>query len=272
MVKPSWSFSPGGAVWRVHPAVAGRMVGEERDLTERRVTFFALDFPSGKVIWKGLGVEEQWWTGIERVEGDLLFVHGFVSPDLPMHRGITVIDIPQGTVLWSNPAWILESAIGERLTVLSEQRSGQGVLTVSSRTGAIITADADTAASRPAEPSLWDSIAFPDGATVAELAAYPSARSAISQREADAVVGDVELLDRPPLLMVAAALRRKTLRGESLEHVLRVVHQESGKVVHEATLAGDAKGPVMDSFFLQDGLLVYVREGRTLCGVHMMDE
>lgn len=271
-MKPSWSFSPGGTVWRVHPAVAGRMVGEERDLTQRRVTFFALDFPSGKVIWKGLDVGEQWWTGIERVEGDLLFIHGFVSPDLPMHRGITVIDIPRGAVLWSNPAWTLGSAAGERLTVLGEQRSGQELLTINARTGAIITADGDTAASRPSEPSWWASVAFPDAATAAELAAHISARTVLSQREVDALVGDVELLDRPPLLMMAAALRRKTLRGESLEHVLRVIHQESGKMVHEAILAGDARGPVMDPFFLQNGVLVYVREGTTLCGVRLMDE
>jgi hypothetical protein len=272
MVNPTWSFSPGGAVWRVHPAVAGHVVGEERDLTQRRVTFFALDFPSGKVIWKGLGVEEQWWTGIERIEGEFLFIHGFVSPDLPVHRGITVVDISHGKILWSNPAWILESVTGERLTVLGDQRSGQGVLAVDPRTGEIITADAETAASRPEEPPWWKSVAFPDGATVTKLAAYPSARSAISQREADTVVGDVELLDRPPLLIVAATLRRKTFRGESLEQVLRVVHQGSGKVVHEVTLARDAKGPVMESFFLQEGMLVYVKESKTLCGVRMMDK
>jgi hypothetical protein len=134
-VKRTVIYSPGGTVWRVHPAVNGRLVGELRDTENRRVSFFAIAFPEGKPLWEGFTVDEQWWNGIDRVEGDLLFIHGFVSPDMPMHRGITVVDIPTGKQLWSQPLWTLDVVRGRTLRVLTDGRDHEPTILVDARTG-----------------------------------------------------------------------------------------------------------------------------------------
>lgn len=277
-MKPAWTFAPGGAIWRVHPAVAGRIVGEERDLEQRRVTFFALDFPSGAPAWKGLGVDEPWWTGIERVEGELLFIHGFVSPDLPMHRGITVVDVPGGAILWSNPLWTLDTVAGDRVTVLGDQRSGQGMMAIDARTGHVLEeiqseplSPGEDRSSRGEDSRLWQSVAFPGPASVEELTAHTPAAPLFTRWGGDAIVGEVEVLDRSPLLIASAAVRRKGLRAETIEHALLIVDQTKGKVVHDVILARNARGAVMDAFFVQEGVLVYVVERRMLCGVRLVD-
>ncbi|MBP1656293.1 MAG: hypothetical protein H6Q31_894 [Bacteroidetes bacterium] len=277
-MKPAWTFAPGGAIWRVHPAVAGRIVGEERDLERRRVTFFALDFPSGAPVWKGLGVAEEWWTGIERVEGELLFIHGFVSPDLPMHRGITVVDIPGGAILWSKPLWTLDSVAGDRVTVLGDQRSGQGMMVVDARTGDLLeemqsdpSSIGQDRSSHGDDPQWWQTVAFPGSASVEELSAHRVAAPLFTRWDAGKIVGEVEMLDRTPLLIAAAAVRRNGLRGETIEHALLIVNQSKAKVVHDVVLARNARGAVMDAFFVQEGMLVYVVEGHMLCAVRLAD-
>jgi hypothetical protein len=99
------------------------------------------------------------------------------------------------------------------------------------------------------------------------FAAHSAAAPVLKQWNVDAVVGAVEVLDGSPLLVVAGAVRRRSLRGESIEHALLVVHQGKKKIVHDAILSRDAHGPVMEAFFVQEGLLVYVKEGTVLCGV-----
>ncbi|MCC6397227.1 MAG: DUF4905 domain-containing protein [Bacteroidetes bacterium] len=268
-MKRSWTFAAGGTIWRVHPAVSGRIVGEERDLEQRRVTFFALDFSTGKVLWKGLAAGEQWWTGIDRVEGDLLFVHGFASPDLPTHQGITVIDIAQGRMLWASVGWTLEAVKGDRLIVRGDHRLGQGMLVIESRTGEILAGEEPPTA-HAAEDQLWrDEVAFPDPVSVEELASHGAARIILGKWHREEISGMVELLELPPRVLVAAALRRKGFREETMHQELLVVNMATGKTEHSVTLMRHSRGPVMESFFVQNGTLVFVREGKTLCGVMM---
>ncbi len=46
-----------------------------------------------------------------------------------MHRGITVVDIPGGAILWFEPFWTLDSVAGDRVTVLCDS-FGQGMMVV----------------------------------------------------------------------------------------------------------------------------------------------
>ncbi len=79
------------------------------------------------------------------------------------------------------------------------------------------------------------------------------------------------MLDRTPLLIAAAAVRRNGLRGDTIEHALLIVNQSKAKVVHDVVLARNARGAVMDAFFVQEGMLMYVVEGHMLCAVRLAD-
>lgn len=263
MVKRLTTFTPGKNVWRVHPAVNGRLIGEERDTDQRQVSFFALEFPTAKPLWQGLLLEQQWWSGIDRVDGDLLFVHGFVSPDLPMKRGITVVDIPTGTMLWTEPQWTLDVVRGEFLHVLTDRRDGEPVLTVEARTGDVI-----PGAESPAgddSGAWWNTVSYPDPFSVEQCAAHPAGAVLVKEWGAGAIVGGVEALEHSGMYIAAAAVQRRRLGTVSLVHELAVVDIKRRKIVHDATIAREAKGAVMESFFVQHDTLVYVQDRRELC-------
>ncbi len=262
-MKRTVIYAPGAHVWRVHPAVNGRLVGELRDTTNRRVAFFALAFPEGKPLWEGLTVDEQWWTGIDRVEGDLLFIHGFVAPDMPMHRGITVVDCAAGKVLWSQPLWTLDVVRGRALRVLTDGRDHEPQILVDARTGEEIFAEPGQ--DEADESAWWTSVSYPEPWTVERCGAHPAGAVVLKHWNAGAITGPIETLDLPSFFIAATAVERKLLGKVRLEHDLVVVDKQKGKIVHDAVLAREAKGAVMESCFVQKGTLVYVQEKQELC-------
>jgi hypothetical protein len=262
MVKRTAVYAPGATIWRVHPAVRGKLVGEHRDTVNRRVAFFALSFPDGKPIWEGLTVEEQWWTGIDRVEGDLLFIHGFVSPDMPMHRGITVVDIPSGKVLWSQPLWTLDVVRGRTLRVLTDGRDYEPQILVDVRTGEEVFAEV---LYEDSGSDWWTGVAYPEPRTVEQCGVHAAGAAVLKEWKTENVVGPIETVELPELFIAAAAVQRKHRGTMRLGHELLVVEKKRGKIVHDAVLAQEAKGAVMESCFVQKGMLVYVQEKQQLC-------
>lgn len=262
-MKRTVIYSPGATVWRVHPAVHGRLVGELRDTENRRVSFFAISFPEGKPLWEGLTVDEQWWNGIDRVEGDLLFIHGFVSPDMPMHRGITVVDIPSGKQLWSQPLWTLDVVRGRAVRVLTDGREHEPTMLVDARTGEEIFAEPGQEDGGGAE--WWTGVSYPEPLNVERCGAHPHGAVVLKEWSAGEIIGPIETLDLAEFFVAATAVQRKLLGVARIEHVLAVVEKKKGKIVHDVVLARDAKGAVMESCFVQKGTLVYVREKRELC-------
>lgn len=236
-MKHRWTFSPGGAIWRVHPAVNGRFVGEARDLEARRASFFAVDAYTGKALWRGLGIDESWWVGMEAVRGDVLYVHGYANPTLPIHRGLSAIDTATGTILRTNSAWL------------------QGM---------------------PLDPDAGDTgddwqttVLFPTPMDLDALADGPLGNLLFRLHPAGGYVGPVEVVEEGVLSVVAATERSGRENTPRLRHVLRVLDRPGGRELFHDVLLQDAQGVLTDAFFVQQGLLVYVKERRELCAVEL---
>lgn len=239
------------------------MAGEVRDTAGRQVTFFAVAFPSARVLWKDVRVEEQWWTGLDRVDDDLVFIHGFTAPDFPVRRGITVLDAGSGALLWTNATWTLEAVADGTARVLTDVRDADPVLAVDARTGTITGRGA--AVPPPAvRAAWWDTVSYPE-AWPADRCADTPAGAAVRAWGAGAIVGEVEVLALPDVTVVAAAVQKKWFSAVMLTHMLAVVENGSGRIVHEATLRREAKGAVIEAFFVQERTLVYIQHGGALC-------
>ncbi len=264
-----WLYTPGATIWRVHPAVRGRILGEERDLVRKQVSFFALDMATGDVLWHKPGVGDPWWVGMNRVVGDLLFLHGFATPDLPVQRGVTVIATATGEHLWSRAEWSIESVDEGSLSVREDRRGGSVVLAVDSATGSVL--NQNLAPDRPAQPpeDPLAAVEFPDVLSGAEVQEHPSGRFMSQQWSVDRLAGPIEILEHPALVMMAASEQKGEGGEGTYVHHLRVVKRDTGRLVYRDILDASAKGPGMDAFFVQDHALVYVRERRTLCAVSL---
>ncbi len=80
----------------------GFLVGEDRNVDSKSVTFFCVEQQSGKVLWKDVSLNEKWWVGIENIHKNILLIHGYATPDMPDHKKIYAFDIKTGKQLWMN--------------------------------------------------------------------------------------------------------------------------------------------------------------------------
>jgi hypothetical protein len=137
--RPAWTYSSRGVLWHLQTGSPRFLVGEDRVLETKDVSYFCLDRQTGTPRWERFVPPGGWWSGIETVVGEIVVLHGFASPDMPFHRGLTAVHLASGSVVWSQPSHRLlrvesgvlvvvkdgpEGAIVERLAVDTETVPG----------------------------------------------------------------------------------------------------------------------------------------------------
>jgi hypothetical protein len=272
----TWQFAPGGVLWRVVPAGDGLIIGEARTEDRSNVRFFCLDQQGGDVLWRDRDFRLGWWCGIEGLDGPVLFLHGFASPDLPLHRGIYAVDVRSGELLWSSPGLRFSTAGSGRVyaeedtrdgSVLVEldgvsgerlQRRGEGEPVVPSH--AAVTADtgagglvfsgtleaAETL--HPGTGALIDRICPPDARTMPP----------------DVVV-DGDLI----IAVCSSVMTREGQSSPTVRSAIMVISRSRQQVLYREVLSGPEGTHLPDAFFVRNGILVFIRERKILSGVDL---
>jgi hypothetical protein len=122
-------------LWQLHTGSLDFLVGEDRNLETREVSFFCVDRKTGFVRWEGLTPVDRWWSGIEAVAGGTVLFHGFASPDMPLHRGLTAVDLASGARRWSLAGVRYLRMEGNAVVVVNEGREGEVVGWLDMETG-----------------------------------------------------------------------------------------------------------------------------------------
>lgn len=92
-----------GQVWRMEiDLVTHTLFAEIRMVTNRSVTFAAIDLNTGKTHFKNYTVDERWLTGIETAFNGVLLLHFYQTESGPTHKGLAAVDAATGTLLWNN--------------------------------------------------------------------------------------------------------------------------------------------------------------------------
>jgi hypothetical protein len=273
-LKHAWEFSAQGVIWRVHPAVNGRLIGEERDLGQKRTSFFCVEQRSGKVLWQNVTVAEPWWVGIALVEKDVLLVHGYATPDMPGQRGLTAIDTAHGTILWSNATWEFAHTTARGFVVLSTSPTATGEIHVDRRTGDSLPsptpADAPWGLEDASAAMGLSSTQFPvpfDAGAVGDSVALNAAVKRYVRPEISGITEYLTLPHHVVLTTFEHAADKRT--GQNNTRVdIRLLDAHTGKEKFSETVAAYASGQIPDTFFSQEGLVFYVKERKTLCAIH----
>jgi hypothetical protein len=234
-LRPAWEFTPGLPIWRLHPPVDGRIIGEVRNVETQRTCFFALTADLGRCIWRDREFHDPWWVGIERVTRNRLVLHGFEAPDSPVLRGATVVDITSGNILWSDAGWN-----GDEVSLLNTGVEVDGA-------------------------GVEDSVSFP--VMIDPRKAEETEKTVVAVWPVTEIVGGIELATNGNYTIAAAHLNAGGGDMGTLRHLLKIHDSRNGKVLYEDTIAASAKGIAPDAFFLHAGTLYYIRERKTLIAV-----
>jgi hypothetical protein len=102
-LKTFWSFSQKGSIWRFIFGDDKYIIGETRDITNKKLYLFTLDYTSGKKHLNNFPFEkDNYWVSLEGATQNIFFLGRFEKPELPYQKNIIALDIETGKKLWEN--------------------------------------------------------------------------------------------------------------------------------------------------------------------------
>ncbi len=269
-LEPSWEYRAEGVIWRLHPAQAGMLAGEERDIGLKTVSFFCVN-PSGP-LWKGKNFGEQWWTGIETVHNGVLLLYGFATPDLPGRKGVTAVDCATGDLLWKNGESTFIAAVGDRIYTSRDAVDGPVVAELAHRTGALLRETGRGGGAVQQIPRTADGLEDAEYAQVLSEDDVSPLAARVRQFSAPAAAEcPVEYGEHGPYLIIVYHRGSGRGRGEQSAYtqVMDVVERTSGTMVMRVTLDPAVSTPASGSFLVHAGTLYFVREKKMLTAVRL---
>jgi Domain of unknown function (DUF4905) len=274
-IRPLWQYSTQGVLWQIQAGSERVILGEDRNLETKHVSFFCLDRRTGVPLWHDLTLEEQWWCGIEEIHDSCVVFHGFASPDMPGHRGVTVADIPSGKILWKNPHVRYVSGSGTSLKVIRESREMVEALELNLLTGDIVqqsVVERSIPEARSGSIEARKDVHLPE--VVSPGTAGFSARERLLLRlgAPGTLTPPAQVLEEGNLVVIATQVRSPGFSdSQSPDQVRLFVLGGPGRdVLFEDTLARSAIAPATASFFVQLDVLYYVKERSTLVALPLM--
>ncbi|MFZ1728559.1 MAG: DUF4905 domain-containing protein [Bacteroidota bacterium] len=267
--QPAWRLDTGATLWTLKFSGSGRILGEARDLAAKTSWFFCCDEADGNIRWNNLRLDEPWWIGLEDIDGGRFFLHGFRKPDMPQHLGIFAYDLDSAAPLWKNTelAYLLSF---DGSVYASEQRfDGLHVMRLSNEDGSVTdelgiqNESVNTMRAILNAQDIFAGYRYPENFDEAHPA-YSSMREKVyAVVDPSTVTGNLDVLHEDSLLLISW---HDALPGKqrSLKQEFAAVNSESGAILFRDTIVDESTAPGVDSFFVKDNLLFYIKNYRTL--------
>ena len=271
----AWRRHVRGVLWSIVPDGEGGLIGEERDPAARTASFFRVRIGTGETVWSDVTAPGGWWTGIECVTRGALLLHGFASPDLPGHRGLTALDLRSGASLWSDDDLVFVATVDGVVYGLRAGSDRRELIGRNLITGGVASAEAARETRLQDLVKRWRAEAQPPVA-VPEPAepgsdAYASARALLAGAPVDE--GTLEALRRGGIMIVAhhESAPAVTPGRPVFRRVLSVFRGDTATPAYREVLDDNLPMPSPGAFFVIDRALLFVKGRRTLCAVYLPD-
>jgi len=271
----AWRRQVGGVLWSIVPDDEGGLIGEERDPAARTASFFRVRIATGETLWSGVTAPGGWWTGIECVTRGALLLHGFAAPDLPGHRGLTALDLRDGSSLWSDDELVFVAVVDGVVYGLRARSDRRELI------GRNLIAGGDASVEAAHETRLQDlvkrwraeaqpPVAVPEPAD-AGSDTYARARRLLAGAPVEE--GRLEALRRGGITIVAHHESGPPLTpGRPLfRRVLSIFRAGTATPAYREVLDDDLPMPAPGAFVVIDRTVLFVQGRRTLCAVHLPD-
>ncbi|MFN3344791.1 MAG: DUF4905 domain-containing protein [Chloroherpetonaceae bacterium] len=293
---PIWSFQKEGTIWLSQFLANGNLIIEHRTgerravLKERKVKFLSLDANTGKPLWdnfvltdeQGNEFGEGWWVGLELVHKNLFYLHGYVAPRIPEHRGLWALDADSARLVWKDESVSFVARVDDELLVYrpadTESFAERQYLILNALTGEklrdVSTAEADAFRDKSQDFASVQGVTLPtrhnnfspDFERMKSLAEKStSAKNVIAGYDcielgATTLLGYHEQTDKIVLTQNGSPVK-------ALTYTLFVL--EDDNIVYRDTLGNAMSGLLTDGFFVRGNRLYYTKNQDTLVALEL---
>jgi hypothetical protein len=266
-VKPAWEFQSAGIIWRILFSPHNLFVGETRNQETKSTSFFCIDAFTGKPLWEGIKFDEPWWIGIETVYDKWIILHKFARPDMPRHRGILVVELVSGKLVWKNDEltyWFAEDQKLYAYKYIFEKRLGFEVDIV---TGTVLK---EYTESLDELHELRKNILQKESESLQDMIFPKSYNREFINSEVTSIIqeitrehvieGWIEYLHRNSILIMSYYRKIDSSSKNTLENVLVIYNTERKEIKFNEIIAKGMQVPSPDTFFIRDEYLYFFKD------------
>jgi hypothetical protein len=280
-LKPLWQFEtkkPSVIIWKLLISPDGILAGEERDTEEKTASLFALDVPSGKMLWRDVKLDEVWWFNSERATSENIYIQKFRKPDMPEPQGIVAIDIHTGAIRWEQPDVSMLFEHDGKIYAQREALGRKEFFAIDTISGEVLEAYGSEKVNILAMQSM---VVDTDHNSVYSMAITPEDElfTAIGNVLQDVLNvnelrGTIDFAEHGKYIIFSYHERilnnPQAMLGNLLRNHLKVLDKEKGEIIYSDEPNAETPYPVPENFFIHRGVLIYVKEKREVIGVPLL--
>jgi len=279
-LKPLWSFSQKGNLWRFFFAGSNTIVGETRDIESKIVYFFSININTGKPYIKNHCFEnENFWLSIEGLNDKYFFLHSFERPDLPQHKGIRALDNFTGETLWENDEYLYLFCTNESLYAYREKFEGKEIVELDIVSGELIKTFEQEEHDeiydfryKTSDESAYEKYNYPKPFNNENT---PNTLNKIFNKELHKTErnGKLEYISKGDYLLFNYYLEKaadmKSPNKKSYENRFCIYKISNAEKIYQDILNGSSAYNVPDNFFIKEDNLYYLKEKKELIAINL---
>jgi len=279
-LKPLWKFSQKGNLWRFYFGGNEFIAGETRDMDSKKVYLFSLNYRTGEIYLKDFIYDEgNYLTTVENATERFILISRFERPEMPVHKGITALDIKTGEIIWQIEKNEYLFHTDERLfayqqrfedTVLFEYEleTGNMVKEIPNEIHKEIYALRDESS----EDLFNETYNYPRLLSEGDFSSYAKNLLEIEFKDIK-TFSEPEAIKRDNYLIFNfyedRGINLKDLNQKNLKNILRIYDKVKAELLYEDVLNETCRYNVPDNFFFKDNYLFYLKEKQELISINI---
>jgi len=279
-LKPSWEFNQNGNMWRFIFCGDNIIAGETRDIENKILYLFTIDFNNGKTFLKNFKFEEgNFWISIEGGNNSVLFLNRFQNPELPYHKNIIAIDIKSGEFYWENTDYEYFFNTKDKLFGITQKFENVELAEIDISNGKLIKVFTDEEAiniielKKETDLDLFnESTDYPKPLSNQPLEDNLNSiiKAEISNRTTE---GEIEYINFKNYLLFnyyyENGINLKDISRKYYRNNFCIYDAIKSEKVYQDTLNEKSNYNVPDNFFIKNDMLFYLKEKTHLIGLNL---
>jgi outer membrane protein assembly factor BamB len=258
--EPAFEIIFTGTIWRVtsDPA-ANLLVAELRDGAESLRTFAAVDTFAGKCLWESPLVSEYPWLTAVAVHQGILYLQALSGGQPPQPLAVMAVDVATRQVRWQQPKSSWHGVIDGGVVIMEMGYDGFRYFTLDPQDGKVVQEGPDANIQlweRPdSKGTVWP-VHHPEGSPYAsDIARFIENKLGVKPVRA------FDYAQKKDVVVISYYL----YHGGKYENYL-ALFDHNGHLRWQQRIAGGLPGAGVNTFFIVENLLIFVREKNQLLG------
>lgn len=282
-LEPKWKFSQKGNLWRFYFGGNELIAGETRDLDTKKVYLFSLNYKTGEVYLKDFIYDEgNYLITIENATEKFILISRFERPEMPVHKGITALDIKTGEIIWQiekneylfhtgNRLYAYQQRFEDTVLYEYELETGNGIREIPNEIHKEIYTLRDESCDDLFNETYNYPCVFSEGdfSSLADKILKDELKNIKTFSEPEAIERDNFFIFN---FYEDKGINLKDLNKKNLRNILRIYDKVKKELLYEDVLNETCSYNVPDNFFFKENYLFYLKEKHELISININED